>query len=329
MSRSLSSIHGEGIQASIGNTPLVLLGRALPQFAGRLWGKLEYFNPAGSAKDRPAWNIVRSALEEGVIDLNTQVVESSSGNMAIGIAQACRYYGLSFHCVTDCRTSTQNIAILRAYGATVEVLSEPDPETGDLLTARLKRVKALVARSPNSFWTNQYANLKNPEAQSQIMEELFDQLGGVVDYVFCAVSSFGTLRGCAEFARERRMGTRFVAIDAIGSRVFGDGATRRLIPGLGSGIRSAIFDRELVDDVVLVSDEDCIRGCRRLIKREAIFAGGSSGGLLSAAEKYLPRIPPGANAVLVFPDRGDRYLDTVYSDEWVEQHFGRGVNWAD
>src|SRR6266536_6504861 len=127
----------ESILSTIGHTPLVRLTRVLPDIPFRLFAKLEGFNPGGSAKDRPALNILEEAIEAGVIRPETVIVESSSGNLGIGLAQACRYLGLRFICVVDTKTTTQNIRILKAYGAEIDLVSEPDPVTGEFLEARI------------------------------------------------------------------------------------------------------------------------------------------------------------------------------------------------
>ena len=132
----------------------------------------------------------------------------------------------------------------------------------------------------------------------------------------------GTIRGCAEYVREHGMTTRVVAVDARGSVIFGGEPGRRLIPGLGAGIVPELCPPAWIDEVIHVSDLDCVLGCRRLLRSEAIFAGGSSGGVASAVFRVQDRVPPGARCVMILPDRGERYLDTVYSDTWVKECFG-------
>jgi 2,3-diaminopropionate biosynthesis protein SbnA len=316
------AIH-DGVLATIGETPLVRLQRYLPSARFELLAKLEGLNPGGSIKDRPALAILEDALRSGAIGPGTLVIESSSGNMGIGLAQACRYHGLRFLCVVDSKTERTNLRILRAYGAEIELVEEPDPETGELLPARLNRVRQLLARHPGAFWPDQYSHLKNPGAHYETtMREVAAALGGRVDYLFIATSTCGTVRGCAEFVRDHGMETRVVAVDAVGSLIFSDVRARRLVPGLGAGLRPPLCDVSLIDECVHVTDLECVTGCRRLVAREAILAGGSSGGVLSAVEKLKDRIPAGAVCVAILPDRGERYLETVFSDEWVREHFG-------
>jgi len=313
----------KGILATIGNTPLVELECLFPGFRSRVFAKIERFNPGGSIKDRPAAAMLLDRIRDGELEPGRSVVvESSSGNMAIGLAQICRYYGLRFICVVDAKTTEQNVAILEAFQAEVQVVKEPDA-SGEYLANRLRRVQELVASTPNAYWPNQYANPANAKAHHRTMREVAEVLAGKVDYLFCATSTTGTLCGCAAYAREFNLGTRIVAVDAVGSVLFDDGPpTRRLLPGHGASVRPPLLDPDAPDEVVHVTDLDCVIGCRRLATREAILAGGSSGGTVAALDKLRGRIPPGSNCVLILADGGDRYLDTVYSDAWVQEHFG-------
>ncbi|MGX1756537.1 2,3-diaminopropionate biosynthesis protein SbnA [Streptomyces lydicus] len=312
-----------GILGTIGKTPLVQLERMFPRERSQFFAKIERFNPGGSIKDRSGLNMLLEALRDGqIVPGRSVVVESSSGNLAVGLAQICRYLGLRFICVVDAKTTEQNLAIMRAYGAEVEVVEERDPTTGEFLPVRLRRARELAASIPHGLWLNQYANPSNPKAHERTMQEIVEALDGRLDYLFCSVSTFGTLRGCADHLRKEGLRTKVVAVDAQGSAIFGHPPTRRLIPGHGASVVPALMDPAAVDEVVHVSDLDCVVACRRLVAREAILAGGSSGAAVAAVEHMLPRIPAGSVCALIFPDGGDRYLNTVYSDDWVYEHFG-------
>jgi len=224
--------------------------------------------------------------------------------------------------VVDPKTTAQNIRLLEAYGAQLERVTEPDARTGEFLQARLNRVRDLLATRRNAFWTNQYANLNNARAHRQTMREIVTALGGEVDLLLVAASTCGTLRGCAEFVRQQRLSTRIIAVDAVGSVIFGGTRAKRLLPGHGAAVRPALYQPDLADQVIHVTDLECITGCRLLARREAILAGASSGAVIMAVDR-LRAVPDGAVCAVILPDRGERYLDTVYSDEWVEQHFGK------
>ena len=313
----------ESILSTVGHTPLVRLRRVFPDCPFRLFAKLEGFNPGGSAKDRPALHMLQEAMRTGTVKRRSVVIESSSGNLGIGLAQACRYLGLRFICVVDPKTTEQNIRILRAYGADIDLVAKPDPVTGEFLQARINRVQTLLQTVENSFWTNQYANPDNAQAHYRTtMDEIVTELNGRIDYLFVATSTCGTLRGCAEYVRDHHLDTRIFAVDAEGSVIFGGQPAKRLLPGHGAARRPELYRADLADECQLVTDWDCVVGCRRLVQSEAILAGGSSGGVLMAVEKVKERIRRGATCVVVFHDRGERYLDTIYSDEWVAEHFG-------
>jgi cysteine synthase A len=318
----LTSVR-DGILKAVGNTPLIPLRRYFPAERFRLFAKVEALNPGGSIKDRPALGILEDAMDSGQVGPGTVIVESTSGNMGIGLAQACCYLGLRLICVVDTKTTLANIRVLRAYGAEIDLVDKPDPESGELLQARLKRVKALVEEIPGAFWPNQYANPSNSASHYRsTMREIAAELDGRIDFVFVATSTCGTVRGCGEYVRDHRLPARVVAVDARGSLIFSDEKAYRRIPGLGAGIKPPLCDLSLIDQVVHVTDLDCVAGCRRLVAREAILAGGSSGAVLAAVEHLEAAIPSGAACVVILPDRGERYLDTIFNDEWVVENFG-------
>lgn len=310
----------DGVLKTIGRTPLVRLGRMFAHAPYQVYAKLEMMNPGGSAKDRPALRMIEQAVERGDIGPGTTVVESSSGNLAVSLAQICRYWGLGFVCVLDARTTPVHLQLLRSLGARIEWIGKPDPETGEYLPARIRRVRQLLKEIPDSYWPNQYANPDNYMAHYlTTLPEIVQELGRI-DYLFCGVSTCGTVRGCAERIRNEGMTTKVVAVDAAGSVIFGAGeggrAVRRL-PGLGAAVVPPLNKPELVDRVVHVTDADCVAGCRELLASEAILAGASSGGVLTAIRRMHDDIEPDAVCVAILVDRGDRYWDTVYNDNWV------------
>ncbi|MFK0167048.1 2,3-diaminopropionate biosynthesis protein SbnA [Rhizobium sp. NPDC090279] len=306
----------------IGETPLLELTRFLKPKKFSLFAKLEGQNPGGSIKDRTALSMLRGRIEAGeLIPGQSTIIESSSGNLGIGLAQISRYYGFRFICVVDPRTNAQNINIMTAYGAEVQVVRNPDPATGEFLPARIARIRSLLNNIPNSYWPNQYENPLNPAAHVRTIAEIVEQLGSAPDYLFCATSTCGTLRGCVQHVRAAALNTKVVAVDAVGSVIFGQAAGRRLLPGHGAGIQPGHYSPSLTENVIHVSDAECISACRRLVETEAILAGASSGAVLSAVAKKASEIADGAHVAVILPDRGERYLETVYSDAWVQENF--------
>jgi N-(2-amino-2-carboxyethyl)-L-glutamate synthase len=313
----------DGILEAIGGTPLIRLRRLVARPDLDVWAKLESSNPAGSSKDRSASAMIADALAQGLLRPGGTVIESSSGNLGVGLAQACRYHGLSFSCVVDTRAHEAKIRTMRAFGATVHVVDTPDPETGDLLVARLKLVARLLASTPGAFWPNQYANEANPAAHAAgTMREIDEALDGELDVLFVATSTAGTLRGCCEYLDAFGRATRVVAVDAAGSALFAGNPAPRRLPGLGAGFETQLSLEARFDDLVRATDLESVVGCRRLCDREAIFAGASSGAVVHALEALAPTLAPGSRCALILPDGGAGYLDTVYDDGWVEAELG-------
>jgi len=313
-----------GILAAIGGTPLVQLEKIFEPSHFNCFAKLEGLNPGGSSKDRPSVAIVERALQSGEINADTLIIEGSSGNTGIGLAQVCAYHGLRFRCLVDPKVTQLNVDILTAYGVEIEIIEQPDPETGEFLPAKLKRIDEILQTVENSFWVNQYASPENSGAhyRSTVREILHDLDGRMLDYLFIATATCGTIRGCLDFLRDNGYPTKVVAVDAIGSQIFSNSTHDRRIPGLGSAICPKLTPIDGLHKILHVSAIDCVVGCRRLVRTEAILAGGSSGGVISAVERMRSEIPENSTVVVLLPDRGERYLDTIYSDEWVRENLG-------
>lgn len=202
------------------------------------------------------------------------------------------------------------------------MVSDPEPLTGEFLQARIYRVRSLLQSVENSFWPDRYSNSYNSIAHQQRMREIVEGLGRELDYLFCATSTCGTLKGCAEYSREHRLATTVIAVDAEGGVIFGGPKHTRLIPGHEAAVRPHLYQPDLVDRCIHVNDLDCVVGCRRPVRREAILASGSSGAVTRALDKIKDEISPGVICVMILPDRGERYIDTIYSDDWVREQFG-------
>lgn len=320
--RSHGCALDSGVLGAIGKTPMVQLHELERNAQIRLFAKLEALNPGGSAKDRSAVSMVWRAMERGDLSPGGTVIESSSGNMGIGLAQACARLGVRFVCVTDERTTQTNMRILELYGAVVHVVKQSDCNSTSLLQERLRRVQLLLAEYRDGYWPNQYENIDNPLAHNTTMREIAVDLGGAPDYLICAVSTCGTLRGCIEYIKRNSLGTTVIAVDSCASSIFGETRGERLIPGLGAAVSPALCRLDPMPTCIRVSDLDCIKGCRILLRKEAILAGGSSGGVVSGYMQFATSIPGGNTCVLILADRGERYLDSIYSDAWVTSHFG-------
>lgn len=316
ITQNISNKISDSIIDTIGNTPLVQLKNTTINKNFNIFGKLEAANPGGSIKDRTSLFILQQALANGRIKKGDTVVESSSGNMAVGLAQACLHYGLQLIVVVDPKLNSHTEKILKTYGVRIEHVTEPKKQ-GGYLAARLERVQELLSSIPNSFWSNQYGNDDNPLTHHKTMTEIMDSLEGKLDYLFVATSTCGTLMGCADYIYENNLDTKIIAVDAVGSVLFGGPPLKRLIPGHGAGVPSQFLDTTKIHDYIYVDDVDCARGCWSLLENESILCGGSSGGMISAVRKYSRKIEDGSNCALFLCDRGERYLDTIYNRDWL------------
>ncbi|MBA3985762.1 MAG: 2,3-diaminopropionate biosynthesis protein SbnA [Flavobacteriales bacterium] len=312
--------HHPDILSTIGNTPLVRLRRLSRQWDFSLFGKLESFNPGGSIKDRTAINMLSDALRNGIVHTGDTIIESSSGNMALGLAQACKFHDLQLIIVVDTKVNMHTERILEAFGASIVKVTKPQKE-GGYLESRILKVQELLKKIPGSHCLNQYENVANPQSHYRTMSEIAHALHHQVDYIFVSTSTCGTLMGCAKFIYENRLPTKIIAVDAVGSVTFGDKSNKRLIPGHGSGKPSQFLEEEFIHDVIHISDEECITGCWNLLEKEAIMCGGSSGAVISAIGKYAPAISRDASCVAILCDRGERYLETVYNKKWIAENF--------
>ncbi|WP_296620622.1 2,3-diaminopropionate biosynthesis protein SbnA [Marivirga sp.] len=312
--------YHSNILSTIGQTPLVHLTRLSGQHDFSVFGKMESFNLGGSIKDRTAFNMLSQALASGHIKTGDTIIESSSGNMALGLAQACKFFGLKLIIVFDPKANVHTEKILKTYGAKLVRITHEEPQ-GGFLESRIKKVQELLNEHPNSHRLNQYENSANPETHYQTMSEITYALHQKVDYIFISTSTCGTLMGCAHYIYENRLPTKIISVDVKGSVTFGQKEGKRLIPGHCSGKPSNFLILDLIYDIIHISDEECIKACWNLLENEAILCGGSSGAVISAIEKYAPAIPAGTNCVAILCDRGERYLDTIYNKDWINEHF--------
>ncbi len=310
----------QGIPSQIGNTGLIRLSHLFPE--KEVYGKLELMNPAGSIKDRTSKFVIEESLRLGLITKDSWIVESTSGNMGIGLAQVCLYYGIKLRLVVDPFINRQTLLLLKAYHAEIEMVNEKD-QGGSYLNTRIKRVQELLQELPNAFWTRQYENELNPLTHHQTAKEIVAQLGIAPDYILAATSTCGTLMGLASYCHENRKGTKVIPVDAQGSVIFGGNPGKRVIPGFGASRKSSLLDTNILEPPLIMEEWESIVGCKKLLDREAILAGGSTGALVSAIDKM--DLVPGQKAVIILCDRGERYLETIYSEPWIEKTYGKDV----
>lgn len=286
-----------------------------------LYLKCEGFNFAGSVKLKAAAEMVAAAERSGLITADSVLVESSSGNLGIALAIIAASKGYRFLCVTDLRCNTASQRLMRSLGAEVRVNTTQDAN-GGYLESRIQYVRDLCASSDRYVWLNQYANPNNWRAHYRRTAPAIARSFPDLDVLFVGAGTTGTLMGCARYFKEHGRPVTIVAVDAVGSVTFGGIPERRMVPGLGTSRRPELVDESYIDDVVHVPETDTIRACHGLAARGFLF-GGSTGTVVSGAAHWLNEKYPGEEpvAVAVSPDFGERYLDTIYEEGWLREHF--------
>lgn len=305
------------ILGCIGRTPVIRLSRLFPE--PEVYAKAEFLNPGGSIKDRPAWHIIEAGLADGSIPRGAHIIESSSGNMAIALAMVCKLRGLRFTAVVDPKITPANLRIIRSFGGDIIEVCEKD-ENGGYLGSRIRKIRHLLRGAPDMVWINQYANERNCLGHYHGEgAELLEEFPEAATCLVLGVSTSGTIHGVGRRLREAWPSLRVVAVDAAGSVLFGGTPAPRDLPGIGASCVPPLLRRDEIDDVVQVDDFEAATACRQLAKAEGLFVGGSSGAVAAAIGKLAGNLASSTRILTVFPDRGERYLDTVYDDAWLAE----------
>jgi len=305
----------ERLAAFIGNTPLMELHNT----DTRLFAKLEYNNFTGSSKDRAAYSIVYNGIKTGRINEHSTIIASSSGNLAIAVASICKNLGLKFIPVIDPNINGAYESLLNLLSYKVVKVTERD-HTGGYLLTRIDVVNKLHATMENSFIADQYGDPNNYKGYFGLGREIVRSIEDL-DYIFVAVSSSGAITGISRSVKKERPDIKIIGVDVEGSVIFNAPPVKRYISGIGASQVPPIIENALIDDVVIVSQLDIIKGCFELLNEQVIFAGASSGAVYFAAKNYFKDnkhsgIP---SSLLIFPDKGHTYLDTIYNKKWGEQ----------
>ncbi|WP_158886741.1 PLP-dependent cysteine synthase family protein [Amycolatopsis anabasis] len=302
---------------AVGNTPVLWIDAPHSADGRGFWAKLEGHNPGGM-KDRPALHMVARARERGELKPGGLIVESTSGTLGLGLALAGIVYGHPVALVTDPGMEPIVYRLLRAYGARVDLVTEPHP-VGGWQEARRQRVAELIAENPGSFCPDQYHNPDNVAAYRPVATELIAQLGRV-DVLVCSVGTGGHSAGVSRALREFFPDLKLVGVDTVGSTIFGQPARPRLMRGLGSSIYPRNVDYPAFDEVHWVSPAESVATCRRLATSHYASGGWSVGAVALVAGWVARTSPAHLRIAAIFPDGPQRYFDTVYNDQYCAEH---------
>jgi cysteine synthase A len=283
--------------------------------------KLEYLNPAGSIKFKTAIGLIRSYETSGLRRENSILVESSSGNLGVALALICARKRYKFVCIVDPNTNQQNIRYMKALGSDVVCVSNKDAN-GGYLGSRLAFIRDLVAGDRRYVWANQYENPANPAIHDEMTATAIRRAVPNVTYLFVGAGTTGTLMGCVRHFARKAPRVRIVAVDSIGSVTFGRSPGPRHIPGLGASQQPVFFRRHSLHGLVAVPEVATIAACRYLAKSHGLLCGGSTGTVLAGIFAWRERFREDDVVVAIAPDGGERYLDTIYNDDWVRDRFG-------
>jgi len=300
----------ESILDTIGHTPIVKLNRLEKELGlkAHIYAKLEFLNPGGSVKDRPAYNMILEAEKEGLIKEGGTIIEGTSGNTGIGLAMVAAAKGYKIKICMPENMSIERVKLLKAYGAEVYLTPKELNMAGGGAKA-----KELLDETPNAYNPAQGQNPNNPGAHYKTTgPEIWEDLDGNIDIFLAASGTGGTISGSGRYLREKKSDIKIIAVEPKGSAVLtGHEPGPHKIQGIGGGLTPPTTDVSLFDEVIDVTDEDAYKYTRLLPKLEGILIGISAGAALSAAVEVAKREEnKDKNIVIIFPDGGDHYLST-------------------
>ena len=305
----------------VGKTPLLRL-----QLSNCKWDvfcKLEKFNPGGSMKDRMALNMINEAEKNGKLRPGGTIIESSSGNTAIGLAIASAIKGYKFIAVVDHHASPEKIKMIKAYGGQIVVVGDGYPANEVAVIEREQTARAISETMENAFYPNQADNYANRAAYiDTLATELIEELGNI-DEIFGAIGTGGSLCGTAMGLKKQGRNTLVTAVEPEGSIIFGGDGKPYFQSGTGNTIGASIpqiIDYSLIDYNLYSTDAEAFNTCRFFAKNYGLLIGGSAGGVLYKAIESLIKKKGKGIAAIILCDGGERYLDTVFNDEWMNKN---------
>jgi cysteine synthase A len=294
----------------IGNTPLIQLENIQNDnnSLANIFAKLEYFNPAGSIKDRTAFSMLEDARERGLLKEGSVIIEPTSGNTGIGLCMAAATFGYKVILTMPESMSLERRNLLKAFGASLVLTPASEGMTG-----AIQKANEIALETPNSFIPSQFENLANPKVHFETTgPEIWNDTDGKVDILVCGVGTGGTLTGTGEFLKSKNNDIKVVAVEPEKSPVLSKGVSgSHGLQGIGANFVPSILNRDIIDEIITVSEENAYKFGNAVAKREGFLIGISSGAALCAAVNLSKREEnKGKNIVVIFPDTGERYLST-------------------
>jgi len=289
----------------IGRTPLVRLNRLSPEGAGTIYGKVEFFNPGGSVKDRICLSMINEAERQGKLKPGGTIVEPTSGNTGIGLALIAAVRGYKLILVMPESMSMERASLLSSYGAQLVLTPAWEGMKGSI-----KEAESIIGQNPSYFMPDQFSNPANPAMHKKTTAlEIWEAMDGKIDAFVAAVGTGGTITGCGEVFKERNKSIKVIAVEPAGSPVLsgGDPGPHK-IQGIGAGFVPKVLNRTILDGVITVTDDEAYQTTKLLSKKEGLLVGISAGANVFASQKIAKELGPGKNVVTILPDTGERYI---------------------
>ena len=317
----MEKFKNTNIMSAIGNTPIIKLNSVTKDIDSEIYVKLEYLNPGGSIKDRMGVYMCEQAVKNGDLKPGGTIVECTSGNTGVGVALFANAYGYKCVFVMADKQSQEKIDNLKSFGAKVIVcptnVAPEDPSS-------YYSVAAALAKLPNSFVLNQYANTANMLCHyNQTGPEIYEQTGGEFDTFMAAVGTGGTISGIGKFLKEKKSSMKVIGVDCEGSILAHYKKTGKMGEAHSyvlEGIGEDFLHFDTIDDFVTVADEESFLMTRKLLKEEGIYAGGSCGSAIVGAIRYAKTLDKPEKILTIMVDSGNRYASKIYNDEWMLSH---------
>lgn len=307
----------KNILEAIGHTPLIELTKITKGLKPLILVKVEFFNPGGSVKDRPAIKMIEEAEKAGLLKPGGTIIEPTSGNTGVGLAQAAAVRGYRCILVMPDKMSEEKFSLLKAYGAEVvkvPTTSTASPESYNNVAQRL------ATEIHGAFLPNQFQNPHNPEAHYLTTgPEIWEDTDGKVTHFVAGVGTGGTISGIAKYLKEKNPKLQVIGIDPEGSIYSGDYSRSYKIEGIGEDFLPRNVNMSLIDRFERVSDKDAFEMARKLAREEGILAGGSSGAAVAGTLRVAKELKETEVMVVILPDTGRGYLSKIYSDKWMKE----------